>query len=465
MRRAFAERARSAGLQIADLPEDRLLASADASRLYDDCLIVVRPGSEADVVAAVKLAGEFRTPIVPRGAGTSPTGSASARPCEVVLDLSRMNRILAVDPRDLVAEVEPGVLCGELQARCEAAGLFYPPDPASSRVSTLGGNVATGAGGLRAVKYGVTRDYVLGLRAVLADGSILEAGGRTLKSVVGYDLVRLFVGSEGTLGVFTRLTLKLLPKPSAAETIVASFATEDGALLAADRVMLSGVHPRALEAMDGDVVAIVAAFLGEPAEPAVKSRLLIEVDGDAESCARDAARVLSALQELSPLDARRASDPALRDKLWRGRRAISPAVYRASPAKRSEDLGVPRSKLPEAIAEIKAAGREEGVRVIAYGHAGDANMHVNFLYDPAVPGADARTKKAVDRAVAIALKHGGTISGEHGVGVKKLAQAALEIPSRGLALMHGIKRLFDPHGLFNPGKALPEPAPGASCAS
>jgi FAD/FMN-containing dehydrogenase len=277
-------------------PEDRRLASADASRMFTDCLAVVRPKDEGEVVALVKAAHELGFTIVPRGAGTSPTGSAAAGAGQVVVDLSRMDRILAVDARDLVAEVEPGVLCGALQARCEEAGLFYPPDPASSRVSTLGGNVATGAGGLRAVKYGVTRDYVLGVRAVLGDGSILDVGGRALKSVVGYDLVRLMVGSEGTLGIFTKLTLKLLPKPESAETLVADFAAVDGAYRGADAVLAAGVLPRALEAMDGEVAAIVADYLGEAADPTLGSRLLVEVDGDREAAARDADRALAALK-------------------------------------------------------------------------------------------------------------------------------------------------------------------------
>jgi glycolate oxidase len=440
---------------VVTTPEDRRLASTDASRMASDCLAVARPRREEDVVGIVHAARELDCTLVPRGAGTSPVGGAVADATQIVVDLGRMNRILDVDRRDLVAEVEPGVLCGDLQARCEAEGLFYPPDPASSRVSTLGGNVATCAGGLRAVKYGVTRDYVLGVRAVLGDGSVLDVGGRALKSVVGYDLVRLFVGSEGTLGIFTKLILKLLPKSEAAETLAASFGTDDGALRAADAVLAAGVVPRALEAMDGDVAAIVAEFLGEPVDPRVRSRLLVEVDGSAIACAADGDRVLAALATLQPLEARRAADAAERERLWRGRRSISPAIYRVAPAKRSEDLGVPRSRLIEAIAEIKAAGRAERIRVLAYGHAGDANLHVNFLYDPAEPDAAVRLRRAVDGAINVALRHGGTISGEHGVGLKKLDAAAREIPPRALALMHGVKRLFDPRSILNPGKALP----------
>ncbi|HYC77109.1 MAG TPA: FAD-linked oxidase C-terminal domain-containing protein [Planctomycetota bacterium] len=441
---------------VAADPADRRLASSDASRLYGDCLAVLRPRTEEETVAAVRAAVDLGVALTPRGAGTSPTGSAAATPEQAVLDFARMNRIVDVDARDLVAVVEPGVLCGDLQARCEALGLFYPPDPASSRTSTLGGNVATCAGGLRAVKYGVTRDYVLGLRAVLGTGEVLEVGGRHLKSVVGYDLVRLFVGSEGTLGAFTRLTLKLLPKPEACETVLASFADEAGALAGADAVLAAGVLPRALEYLDRDVLEITAGFLGEAPPAGIGSRLLVEVDGDAASCGRAADRAVAALSAAGAVESRRAADAVERDRLWRGRRAISPAVYRASPAKRSEDLGVPRSRLAAAIAEIKAVGRAEGLRVLAYGHAGDANLHVNFLYDPARPGELERLRAATSRAVDVALAHGGTVSGEHGVGLKKLDAARRELSPRALALMRGIKTLFDPRGVMNPGKAIPE---------
>jgi glycolate oxidase len=354
-----------------------------------------------------------------------------------------------------VAVVEPGVLTGTLQAAVEAEGLFYPPDPASSSISTIGGNVATCAGGLRALKYGVTRDYVLGIRAALADGSVVELGGRNLKSVVGYDLVRLLVGSEGTLAVFLRLTLRLLPKPAAFETVLASFPTVEGGLLAADEVLAAGLLPRALEYLDRDVLTVVAPAVGEELPESVRSRLLIELDGSAASVGDDAARCLEVLARAGAADARRASSTRERDELWLARRSVSRAVRGLAPAKKSEDLGVPRSRLGEAIAAIKAAGAKEGIRVLAYGHAGDANLHVNFLYDPASEAQRAGLDRAIRAARREALARGGTISGEHGIGLSKREAMRDEVDARVLSLMRGVKRAFDPEGRLNPGKALP----------
>ncbi len=436
-------------------PEDRSLHGSDASRQAGDCVAVARPATEAEVVAVVTIARRHGLTLVPRGAGTSPTGSASSRREQLVVDLSRMNRIVDVDQRDLVAVVEPGVLTGAFQSHVETFGLFYPPDPASSRFSTLGGNVATAAGGLRAVKYGVTRDYVLGVRAVLADASTLQVGGRALKRSVGYDLTRLFVGSEGTLGIITQLTLRLIPRPRASATILASFDSEVGGFAGADAVLEAGVLPRALEYMDGDVVQIVSGFLGEVPDVRCRSRLLIEVDGSETAVAEETHSAVEALRRAGAYEARHASSAAERDALWKGRRGISPAVYRVSAAKKSEDLGVPRGQLADAIAEIKAAGRDAGIRILAYGHAGDANLHVNFLYDPAKPGDRERLATARQRALAIVMRRGGTISGEHGIGNTKLDAMKSEVGARALELMQGVKRLFDPDGIMNPGKAVP----------
>jgi glycolate oxidase len=433
----------------------RAALATDHSRLPGDCVAAVQPSNEAEVLAVLAAGRSLGFTIVPRGAGTAVTGAASARAGQVVLDFSRMNRIVAIDRRDLVAVVEPGVLTGDLQAAVEAQGLFYPPDPASSAISTVGGNVATCAGGLRAVKYGVTRDYVLGLRVALPDGSVLELGGRNLKSVVGYDLVRLLVGSEGTLAVFLRLTLRLLPRPACFETVLASFSTPEGGLLASDAILGAGLLPRALEYLDRDVLEVVAPALGEALPRAVQSRLLLEFDGSSAAVAEDVSKAVAVLLDAGATDARRASTAALRDDLWRARRSVSKAVLAIAPAKKSEDLGVPRSELAAAIAEIKDAGRREGIRVLAYGHAGDANLHVNFLYDPSRPSEVAALPRAIGAARRVVLARGGTISGEHGVGITKLDAARAEIPAGALRLMHGIKRVFDPDGLLNPGKALP----------
>jgi glycolate oxidase subunit GlcD len=434
----------------------RAALATDHSLLPGDCAAVVRPSSEAEVLAVLGVAREQGFSIVPRGAGTAATGAAVSEPGQVVLDLSAMNRILEVDERDLVAVVEPGVLTGALQSAAEAKGLFYPPDPASSALSTIGGNVATCAGGLRAVKYGVTRDYVLGIRAALADGSVVDLGGRNLKSVVGYDLVRLLVGSEGTLAVFLRIVLRLIPRPPCFETILASFKAPEGGLAAADALLAAGILPRALEYLDRDVLEVVAPALGEALPPGVQSRLLVELDGADAQVREDVARALAALRAAGASDARVARTAAERDDLWKARRSVSKAVLALAPAKKSEDLGVPRSQLAGAIADIKAAGRAEGIRVLAYGHAGDANLHVNFLYDPASATQMAALPRAIAAARAVVLARGGTISGEHGIGLTKREAARDEISPRALDLMRGIKRVFDPAGRLNPGKALPE---------
>lgn len=326
--------------------EDRLHYGQDESRLPGECICGVRPASEEEVGAVVRIARAEGVSLVPRGAGTSTTGSALPHRGQVVLDLSAMNRILDIDAADQVAVVEPGVLCEELQHAAAAQGLFYPPDPASADTSTLGGNVATNAGGLRALKYGVTRDYVLGLRAVCGTGQIIETGGRNLKDVVGYDLTRLLVGSEGTLAIFTRLVLRLIPMPQASSTVLASFADDAGGFRGADAVLAGGVLPRALEYLDRDVLEIVAARQKEPLDPRCRSQLLIEVDGGPKQVEADTAALLGILERAGALEAHRAHDEAERERLWSARRAVSTSVREATPAKRSEDLGVPRDDSP-----------------------------------------------------------------------------------------------------------------------
>jgi glycolate oxidase len=440
---------------VFDDPATLRAYAQDASRLAGRPAALVRPRREEEVVRLLRFAQQARVAVVPRGAGTSPTGSATAPSGEVLLDLSRMRRILDISTTDLVAEVEPGVLTGELQERVEALGLFYPPDPASSRTSTIGGNIATGAGGLRGFKYGVTRDYVLGLRAVLMGGEILEVGGRALKDVVGYDLVRLLVGSEGTLAVITRAVLRLIPLPPARATLLATFPTPLGAFLGADRLLASRVLPRALESLDRDVIEIVAAARGLEARPEEQSRLLVECDGTRASVEEEIAAAAQALREAGAALVRIASSPGEAQELWQERRSISSSILRLFPAKRSEDVGVPRGQLAEAVEEMKAAGRRHGIRVLAYGHAGDANLHCNLLFDPAWPGAEEAVLAAAQEIHAIVRRRGGTASGEHGVGLKKRAAMTAMLPPASRRLHFGLKRLFDPHNLLNPGKALP----------
>lgn len=427
----------------------------DASPLPGRCSCAVLASSEEEVVVLLRVAAELGVPVVPRGAGTGTTGGALGTGPEVVLDLAPMARIVELSEEDMLAVVEPGVLTGTLQDEAEGRGLFYPPDPASSRQSTLGGNVATCAGGLRAVKYGVTRDYVLGLRGVLAGGEVLETGGRCLKDVFGYDLTRLLVGSEGTLMVFTRLVLKLVPRPPACAVIRATFPEEGAALAASDAVLTAGVLPRALEFLDQDVLGIVTAHLGEPMPPGAGASLLVEVDGGPLQVEEDARRVEEALRRLGALGVSRAGPHEERERIWEARRSVSQAVRAVTPAKRSEDLGVPRGRLAETVPAVKEAGRRHGIRVLTYGHAGDANLHCNFLYDPAEPGIDGRLEAAVADARKEVLARGGTVTGEHGVGRSRSRELTEYAAPELLRLYRGIKRVFDPRGLLNPGKLLP----------
>ena len=430
----------------------RSLFSTDASRMPGACFAVIRPRDESQVLELLRVAQEREISLVPRGAGTSNTGSAHSLAHQIVLDMSLFSQIRDISPVDQVAVVEPGVLTGQLQAAAWAKGLFYPPDPASARFSTIGGNVATCAGGLRAVKYGVTRDYVLGLRAGLLGGGLLRVGGRFLKTSAGYDLVRLMVGSEGTLAVFTEIVLRLLPRPASASTHLASFPDEKSALAAADAILVAGILPRAIEYMDRDVVRLLEAQPGP--KMASGARLLVEIDGAQTQVDEERHIVDRVLLQAGATSCLAANDEEGREGLWAGRRSISQTVSQSYKAKSSQDLGVPRSQLADCVASIKAAGVAHGIRVLTYGHAGDANLHFNFVYDPDDPAQVTGHQAAVADALMIVREAYGTMTGEHGIGAKKRRVFTESLDPTSLAMMRGIKELFDPKNLLNPGKIL-----------
>lgn len=435
-------------------PETKRARAPDMSRMPAGCLALVRPVREEQVVALLEFALARGVAVVPRGAGTSGTGSALADDSQILLDLTGLDRIVDLSVEDQLAVVQPGVLTGDLQSAAEGRGLFYPPDPASAATSTLGGNVATCAGGLRAFKYGVTRDYVLGLRAALMGGGILETGGRFLKNAAGYDLTRLLVGSEGTLAVFLEITLRLIPRPPSFATALAAFDGEEDAFAAADAVLKAGVFPRALEFMDARVSALAGGADGAGEGP----RLLAEVDGSPRQVADELATLEGAMRRAGARQVRTATTREESDGLWAGRRSISEAVYRVSPAKVSQDLGVARSQLASTVAAIRRAGDRHGTRVFAYGHAGDGNLHFNFLYDPSRPESVAAKDRTIADAVDIIIGARGTVTGEHGIGLKKRLLLERSLGRINLELMTGMKRLFDPHNLLNPGKVLPDGA-------
>ncbi|MCL4236114.1 MAG: FAD-binding protein, partial [Deltaproteobacteria bacterium] len=372
---------------------DRVIRDADALVPYArdnkiegiTPIAVVCPRNEDDVVRLVRLCRERGVPIVPRGAGTGTVGGAVPEARCVAVDVTRMTRILEIDPGDMIARVEPGIVTEVFQAEVERVGLFYPPDPASADRCTIGGNVATNAGGLRAVKYGVTGDWVLALSAVLADGRVLRTGHRTRKGVVGYDLAHLFVGSEGTLGIITEITVRLARRPETRRTLIASFADLPSCGRGVQAILAGRVLPSAIELVDAECVR--AARAAGYASPFDGPYLLVEVDGRADDVPRDMGEIASTVRDHGA-QITMAGDEAESAALWDARRAMSDALRDAAPKKMSEDITVPLSKLVEVMDGVRELAGPRGLRHVSYGHAGDGNLHVNVLYDPAEAGIE-----------------------------------------------------------------------------
>ena len=438
-------------------PEDRLLYSYDATGKSYPPEAVVRAVEVEQIARVLAAASEHRVPVVPRGAGSGQSGGSLPVDGGLVLNLAGMDRILKIDPADQVAVVQPGVITADLQRAAEARGLFYPPDPASVEFCTVGGNAAENSGGLRAVKYGVTRDYVLALQAVLPDGRVLRTGRSTMKTVVGYDLTRLLVGSEGTLAVMTELTLRLLPKPEAKATVSALFHELETAARAVQAVLMSGITPAALEFIDSQSLGAVNAHAGLALPPEAEAMVLIDVDGAPEVVAGQARRLAQVLEAGGGRRVSLALDPAEAAELWRARRSMGPAMYNLAPDKLNEDVVVPLGRLAQTIRAIHAIGEKRGVLIPTFGHAGDGNLHVNVMYDASDAQQNRQAHQAVTDVFAQVLNVGGSLSGEHGVGNTKLGYVGAELDPVAMELMRGIKRLFDPAGILNPHKAVPTP--------
>lgn len=433
-------------------PVDLVCHSYDASRTIGKPDVVVKPVSADEVSRIMVLAADAAVPVYPLGAASGLTGGSVPVEGGIVLDLSRMNRIIDIDAVASTATVEPGVIVGDLQRRVEAQGLFYPPDPASADFCTVGGTIAECAGGLRCVKYGVTRDYVLGLEVVLPSGEIIHTGSGTLKNVTGYDLTRLFVGSEGTLGVFTQIILKLVPLPETVQTAAAFFETESNAISAAIAILQARIVPRALEFMDSTVLDSIRRHQGRDLPEGARAALLIEVDGSSADTDAQMSRVLDVLDAQSALRKERVSSQDESDELWSIRRGISPALYKLGDKKLNEDVCVPRSKLLELLEGIDEIRRSRDVTVGCFGHVGDGNIHVNFLMDSTNADECSRAERGVEDLFELVLSLGGTLSGEHGVGTAKSPYLSMEIGDAELKVMRSVKRLFDPKGILNPGK-------------
>ena len=418
---------------------------------------VVEARSAEEVTVVLRVAGELGVPVTPRGAGTGTTGGALAARGGIVLSTARMQRVLEIDAGDLVARVEPGVILGALHAQVEEQGLFYPPDPASLESCSIGGNVAENAGGPRAFKYGVTREYVLGLEVVRHGGERLRIGRRTAKGVTGYDLVGAFVGSEGTFGVVTEATLRLLPRPAGVATLLALFPSAATAAAAVTAVLRQGYRPRTLELMDRATIDHVRPKAPTLLPVGAGAALIIELDGDLESLEPGLLRCGEACEGVGALEVLVASDERERRRLWEARRQASPALREAHRKKVAEDIVVPRGAIPEMLARVERVGARHRLATATFGHAGDGNLHVNFLTDedPADPAVAARLEAAVAELFAETVALSGTLTGEHGVGLTKRAYLGLEQPAGVRDLEERLKHAFDPRGLMNPGKIFP----------
>ncbi|MCA9592044.1 MAG: FAD-binding protein [Myxococcales bacterium] len=418
---------------------------------------VVVAESADDILAALAVAREAEVPITPRAGGTGRTGGAVPVAGGIVLATQGMSGIKDIDRAEGLAVVEPGVILGDLHAAVEREGLFYPPDPNSWESCALGGNVAENAGGPRAFKYGVTRNYVLGLEAFLIGGQRLSVGKRTVKGVTGYDVTALLVGSEGTLAVFGDITLRLVPKPPAVMTLMCLFQDVRASAAAVAGMIETGIVPRCIELLDHGTLAAMREA-GNPIDPQAGAMLLIEVDGAEAECERQAERVADA--SAAALSVLVAQDAAQREKLWAARREMSHAVRKKAKHKLSEDIVVPRQRTVELLERVERQSEASGVRCLTYGHAGDGNLHVNFLWndDDEVPAVE----RCIEQLFRDVVELGGTLSGEHGIGVLKAPYLHLEQSAELIALERDLKRVFDPQGLLNPGKIFTG-APHRAC--
>jgi len=434
---------------LSTVPEELVAYSYDATQREALPWAVARPASANEISQLLVLANQERFPVVPRGAGTGMSGGSVPTEGGVVLSLERMRRILEIDEENMVAVVEPGVVTGDLQREVESRGLFYPPDPASHQFCTMGGNIAECAGGLRAVKYGVTKDYVLGLEVVLPTGDVITTGARTAKSVAGYDLTKLMVGSEGMLGVVTKIIVKLLPLPESVRTQAAFFLSVDDAARAASKILTSRILPRALEFIDHAALRAVEHYLKEDLSDGAMAMLIVEVDGPEETTARENSKIADIMAACGATRVSKADSASEREQLWKVRRSISPALYTIKPKKVNEDIVVPRSKIPDILREVGDIAKRYGILIVNFGHAGDGNIHTNIMIDESELQ---KAEEAAKEIFAAALRMGGSISGEHGIGIAKAPYLPMELKPDALAAMRRIKRALDPNNILNPGK-------------
>ena len=417
---------------------------------------VVQVLSTEDVQNVVKLADEHIIPIYARGASTSLSGGALPVKGGIVVDFSQWNDEFEIYPDDLIIKTRPGVITGKIHALAEKHNLMYPPDPSSSVVCTIGGNLAENAGGPRGIKYGVTKDYVIGLEVVMPDGEVIRTGGQTIKNVTGYDLTKLLIGSEGTLGIITEATLRLIPKPLATKTAMVIFDDLYTAGKSISKILTSGVRPSKMEILDHNALNKVEDYAGLDLPRDAAAILLIEVDGNPENLGDELDTIKKALKEIDVENVEIAESKEAEDKLWQVRKLVSPAVVESGYTKISEDATVPLSKIPEMFKKIDEIKTKYDLNIVVFGHAGDGNLHPTINTNMRDENEVRKTEDAVEEIFNYAIELGGTLSGEHGIGVMKKAFIKKEMGEAGVRYQQMIKKALDPKNILNPGKIFPE---------
>nr|WP_101845331.1 FAD-linked oxidase C-terminal domain-containing protein [Halobacillus sp. Marseille-P3879] len=444
------------GHQIMTEIADRYSYSFDAS--FGEYLpdAAVQAKNKQEVVHIVKVANQFNIPIYPRGQGTCLSGGPLPVHGGIVLDLSQWPEEIELNADDLTVKVSPGVLTARINEEAEKHGLMYAPDPSSAHVATIGGNLAENSGGPRGLKYGVTKDFVLGLELVTPEGEVIRTGGQTIKNVTGFDLTKLIVGSEGTLGVITEATLKLMPKPPAVQTVMVEFENVRTAGEAISRTLTSGILPSKMEFMDKACIQAVENFQPSGLPVDAEAIVIIELDGHPETLKLETVLIENIMEEIG---ASNVSIPATSEeaaKIWHARKQVSPAIAKIKPTKVSEDATVPRSKIPDMMDRLNEIKEKYQVEVVVFGHAGDGNLHPNILCDKRDQEEMIRVEKAVEEIFQAAINLGGTLSGEHGIGTMKAPFMEQELGAVGLEMMKRIKDSWDPKRIMNPGKIFPE---------
>ncbi|MEW9673800.1 FAD-binding oxidoreductase [Ammoniphilus sp. 3BR4] len=436
---------------------DRYSYSYDAS--FGEYLpdVVIQPDNADEISKLVKLANRHLIPVYPRGASTSLSGGPLPVEGGMVLDMSRLNKKLIIDRENLLAIVSPGVITAEIHKKAEEVGLFYPPDPSSSHVSTIGGNLLENSSGPKGLKYGTTKEYVIGLEVVTPTGEIIRTGGKTVKNVTGYDLTRLIVGSEGTLGIVTEAILRLIPKPPARKTLLATFDRLIDSGHAITKILSSGILPGAMELMDNPCIRAVENFspCGLPVD--AQALIIVEVDGHPNALEEEIKKCEALCYEVGATSVRIAQNETERMEIWKARKMVSPAITQMGPTKISEDATVPRSQIPAMMEHLKQIREKYQLNLVVFGHAGDGNLHPNIITDKRNIAEMKRVEDAVSEIFEAAVSLGGTLSGEHGIGTLKSAYMKMELGEAGLMMMKKIKEAWDPNNILNPGKIFPKP--------